>query len=309
MAFARPKNPPGVKNGKNLNSRPSTPNSTVSNPYKMSSWTPTSSKIANENMFNDRRELIKKWFTNWSDKQKKLVFKDLFDLTDTNFHKHVHETVLERHPFPEGLDFTRILPKNLSLKIFSYLGAKDLCECGLVSGYWKNISEEDELWKPMCLRENWMLQREPGKYERASYKRLYSSMHFQQIQTKQYFQPNGFNLTQQQMALLNQTGMGGGMVGGGLNPLTMSTMMDQSSNFALLQQLNNQMNSNGNRPTTGSTVVEKLDLERPSSKQSMRSRQNSARSSRPGTARKKNKQRLGTKRSENNESKGIVFNI
>ena len=128
----------------------------------MSSWTPTSSKIANENMFNDRRELIKKWFTNWSDKQKKLVFKDLFDLTDTNFHKHVHETVLERHPFPEGLDFTRILPKNLSMKIFSYLGAKDLCECGLVSGYWKNISEEDELWKPMCMKENWMLQREPG---------------------------------------------------------------------------------------------------------------------------------------------------
>merc|ERR1712066_286193 len=145
----------------------------------------------------------------------------------------------------------------------------------------------------MCLRENWMLQREPGKYERASYKRLYSSMHFQQTQTKQYFQPNGFNLTQQQMALLNQTGMNGGGMGG-LNPLTMSTMMDQSSNFALLQQLNNQINGSGSRPTTGSTVVEKLDLERPSSKQSMRSRQNSARSSRLGTARKKNKQRLGT---------------
>ena len=314
MAFARPKDVPGVPDP-NLTTRPSSSasnrnhNPTASNPYKMSSWTPNSSKSANQSMFNDRRELIKKWFNNWSDKQKKIVFKDLFDLTDTNFHEHVHKTVLARHPFPEGVDFTRIISKKLSLKIFGYLNVKELCEASLVSNSWKNIVEEDEIWKVRCLEKNWMLQKEAGKYERATWKRLYSSMNFQQTQTKQYFQPNGFNLTQQQMQLLQQSnGMQNGMQNGGfqngnvltgnmqntLNPLTMSTMMGESSNFALLQQLNNQVS--GSRPGTGSTVVEKLDLERPCSKQSTRSRQNSARISRPRSSRKKNTPRLGTGR-------------
>ena len=92
MAFAKPKN---VATPPTASER--TMSGTSKNPYKMSGWTPTSSRAANENMFNDRRELLKKWFSGWSSKQKQLVLKDMLDSADVHFHKHVHDTVLARH--------------------------------------------------------------------------------------------------------------------------------------------------------------------------------------------------------------------
>ena len=237
------------------------------NPYKMSTWTPKS-KPANESMFADRRELVKKWFTNWSDKQKKAVLKDLLDITDVNFKQHIFESVKERHPYPEGIDFTKILKNDLSVKIFSYLSPKDLSNCSLVSHHWKNISEDDRIWYYHCKKNNWNLQKPGNKYERATWKRLYSSMMFQTYQAAQYFQPNGFNMTQDQMMLLNnrfsaqnlgamqntQMVLNQQMQGQNQtfpnngrptnmanNALTHSGMVANSSNYALLHQLNQQM--------------------------------------------------------------------
>ena len=245
------------------------------NPYKMSAWTPRTHS-ANTAMFADRRELVKKWFNNWSDKQKKLLIKDILDNSDVKLHQHIHQEVKARHPFPEGIDFTRILPRNLSLKIFKYLKPSELCQASLVSHQWKEIAENEEIWFNFCRLNNWNLQKPASKYERAVWKRLYSSMMFQTFQAANYYQPNGYNMTQDQLMLLNNrfqnmNSRPGSSMGTmsppnpfmvnnmqhpplgfsnnqtfpsnrppmiGQNPLTNSGMIATSSNYALLHQLN-----------------------------------------------------------------------
>jgi len=109
-------------------------------------------------------------------------------------------------------------------------------------------------------------------------------MNFQQIQARQYFQPNGYNLNEQQMALLQQSLSSTrpttqnrmmnqanqlALQQSGLNPLTMSTMIDQSGNFALLQQLNSALETPRAPGSMAATP-------RPSSRQSTRSRASTA---------------------------------
>ena len=45
----------------------------------------------------------------------------------------------------ERCDFTQVLPKNLSMYIFSYLSPKDLSRCAQVNSHWKFLSEQASL--------------------------------------------------------------------------------------------------------------------------------------------------------------------
>ena len=285
------------------------------NPYKMSTWTPKS-KPANDSMFSDRRELIKKWFGSWSDSQKRAVVKDILDhsQTDVNFQKFVHQQVKSRHPFPEGFDFTTILKKDLSLKIFSYLSPKDLSNASLACSHWRELAEDDRLWYRHCQRNNWQLQKPQSRYERATWKRLYSSMMFQTFQAAQAFQPQGFmqpQMTQDQLMLLNNrftqqaslrpssnNGMPmmspqapgnnssfpnnrpPNMVN---NPLTNSGMIANSTNYALLQQLNMQMTPRQNQPPdqTNQLYPQQFDQRPGTASTAINSRPGTQRSSRP----------------------------
>lgn len=42
----------------------------------------------------------------------------------------------------ERKDFTTVLPKYLSVYIFSFLSPKDLARCAQVSSHWKHLSEQ-----------------------------------------------------------------------------------------------------------------------------------------------------------------------
>ena len=60
----------------------------------------------------------------------------------------------ERFP-NERIDFSRQLPRKLSLHILKFLDPRSLSRCAQVSWYWKFLSESDELWRPKCLRFGW----------------------------------------------------------------------------------------------------------------------------------------------------------
>ncbi|KAI9028090.1 quinon protein alcohol dehydrogenase-like superfamily [Phycomyces nitens] len=48
------------------------------------------------------------------------------------------------------IDFTVILPIELSIKIFTYLDAQSLCNAAQVNKRWKKVADDDILWHRMC---------------------------------------------------------------------------------------------------------------------------------------------------------------
>ena len=60
----------------------------------------------------------------------------------------------ERFP-TDRIDFSRQLPRKISLHILKFLDPRSLSRCAQVSWYWKFLSESDELWRPKCLRFGW----------------------------------------------------------------------------------------------------------------------------------------------------------
>lgn len=48
------------------------------------------------------------------------------------------------------IDFVSILPREVSLQIFTYLDAKSLCHAAQVSQTWKALADDDALWHRMC---------------------------------------------------------------------------------------------------------------------------------------------------------------
>ncbi|ORX49937.1 WD40 repeat-like protein [Hesseltinella vesiculosa] len=48
------------------------------------------------------------------------------------------------------IDFVSILPREISLKIFSYMDAKTLCYAAQVSQAWRSLADDDALWHRMC---------------------------------------------------------------------------------------------------------------------------------------------------------------
>ncbi|CAO3632054.1 unnamed protein product [Cunninghamella blakesleeana] len=48
------------------------------------------------------------------------------------------------------IDFVSILPREVSLQIFSFMDAKSLCHAAQVSHAWKSLADDDTLWHRMC---------------------------------------------------------------------------------------------------------------------------------------------------------------
>jgi len=60
---------------------------------------------------------------------------------------------------PQSIDASRVsirvLPTELILHLFSFVGAIDLCRCTSVCRLWRKISEDNVLWKPLCDDNNY----------------------------------------------------------------------------------------------------------------------------------------------------------
>uniref|UniRef100_A0A3B4AMD4 F-box domain-containing protein n=1 Tax=Periophthalmus magnuspinnatus TaxID=409849 RepID=A0A3B4AMD4_9GOBI len=141
---------------------------------KRSAWTPLNHAPSNSQLFEERRVLLSKWFSNWTDSQKKTILQDLIQSCSLDQLMLLRLTLSRRLPL-QAADFTCMLPRALSLYIFSFLDPRSLCRCAQVSWRWKNIVDLDQLWMVKCLRRGWFLDFSPTQFEVNVWKRHYIS--------------------------------------------------------------------------------------------------------------------------------------
>ncbi|GAA6072937.1 F-box only protein 16 isoform X1 [Tachysurus ichikawai] len=139
---------------------------------KRSSWTPLNHHLSNSQVFEERRNLVGKWFDKWSDNQRKQVLQDFFSRCSVAQMKYLRQTLCTQVP-EEALDFTSVLPRVICLYIFSFLDPRSLCRCAQVSWHWKSLVELDQLWMPKCLRLGWCISFTPTPFEQGVWKRNY----------------------------------------------------------------------------------------------------------------------------------------
>ncbi|XP_078322430.1 epithelial cell-transforming sequence 2 oncogene-like isoform X2 [Crassostrea virginica] len=137
-----------------------------------SAWTPVVNKPANEQIFNERRDLISHWFDLWTDSQRKRFFATVFQQCKRPQYKFVQNWFQDNVPL-QHLDFTTVLPKFLSLYVFSFLDPQSLCRCAQVSWHWRFLSEQDVVWMPKCLNYGWFLPYKPPDNEFGGWKKYY----------------------------------------------------------------------------------------------------------------------------------------
>ncbi|XP_072295641.1 F-box only protein 16 [Eucyclogobius newberryi] len=141
---------------------------------KRSAWTPLNHAPSNRQLFEERRALLAKWFSMWTDSQRKTILQDLIQSCSLDQLMLLSHSVRGRLPL-QATDFTCMLPRALSLYIFSYLDPRSLCRCAQVSWRWKNIVDLDQLWMVKCLRRGWFLDFSPTQFEVCVWKRHYIS--------------------------------------------------------------------------------------------------------------------------------------
>ncbi|XP_037542000.1 F-box only protein 16 [Nematolebias whitei] len=151
-----------------------------------SAWTPLNHPLNNSQVFEERRQLIAKWFLRWSDSQRKAVLHDSVLSCAVEQLRFLSVSVSRRLPL-QAADFSCLLPRVLCLYIFSFLDPRSLCRCAQVSWHWKSIVELDQLWMPKCLRLGWCVSSSPSPFEQGVWKRLYIQsvqelqIHLQQV--------------------------------------------------------------------------------------------------------------------------------
>ncbi|XP_077625853.1 F-box only protein 16 isoform X3 [Crocuta crocuta] len=101
---------------------------------KMSTWTPLNHQLLNDQVFEERRALLGKWFDKWTDSQRRRILTGLLERCSLSQQKFCCQKLQEKIP-AEALDFTTKLPRVLSLHIFSFLDPRSLCRCA--QGIWK----------------------------------------------------------------------------------------------------------------------------------------------------------------------------
>ncbi|KAM6964991.1 F-box only protein 16 [Aplochiton taeniatus] len=139
---------------------------------KMSAWTPLNHQTSNNNVFVERKILLGKWFDKWSPGQRKAIFQDFFSRCSPVQLRALHQSLGTQVPV-EATDFTCLLPRVLSLYVFSFLDPRSLCRCAQVSWHWRSTVELDQLWMPKCLRLGWCINFSPTPFEQGVWKRHY----------------------------------------------------------------------------------------------------------------------------------------
>jgi len=99
----------------------------------------------------------------------------VFDVCSNDLVKLLHSWTCKTVP-KEKLDFTTVLPRVLSLKIFGYLDPKSLCRASQVSWCWKIIADQDSLWMPKCAQHKWYLPYSAGDREYGGWKQHFVTM-------------------------------------------------------------------------------------------------------------------------------------
>ncbi|XP_032195270.1 epithelial cell-transforming sequence 2 oncogene-like isoform X3 [Mustela erminea] len=139
---------------------------------RFSAWTPFGNKSLNRQLFQERVALISHWFDLWTHKQRQEFLFTIFLRCTKSQLRFVQDWFSERTQVAK-VDFSTVLPRFISLYIFSFLNPKDLCVAAQVSWPWKFLTEQDCLWMPKCIRFGWFLPYTPTDNEYGAWKRHY----------------------------------------------------------------------------------------------------------------------------------------
>ncbi|XP_013917158.1 PREDICTED: epithelial cell-transforming sequence 2 oncogene-like [Thamnophis sirtalis] len=139
---------------------------------RFSSWTPIENKSLNNQLYQERIRLVSHWFDLWTDKQRKQFLFLILNQCNKSQLKCVEKWLVENIPLTH-VDFTTLLPRFISLYIFSFLSPRELCAAAQINWHWKFLTEQDCLWMPKCLRLGWFLPYVPEKNEYGTWKRYY----------------------------------------------------------------------------------------------------------------------------------------
>lgn len=108
----------------------------------------------------------------WTDCQRDLFFDLIFSRSNKSQHFFIQKWFDEHIPL-QHLDFTRVLPRFLSLYIFSFLEPKSLSRAAQVCWHWKFLTDQDIIWMPKCLMRGWFLPYTPPDNEYGAWKKHY----------------------------------------------------------------------------------------------------------------------------------------
>ncbi|XP_043860733.1 epithelial cell-transforming sequence 2 oncogene-like [Dromiciops gliroides] len=139
---------------------------------RFSAWTPIINRPLNKQLFQERVSLITHWFDLWTDKQRKEFLLTILQNCSHSQQKFVKDWFSEKIPVAK-VDFCTVLPRFISLHIFSFLNPMDLCAAAQVNWPWKFLTEQDCLWRPKCIRFGWFLPYDPPDNEYGAWKRHY----------------------------------------------------------------------------------------------------------------------------------------
>ncbi|XP_022359573.1 epithelial cell-transforming sequence 2 oncogene-like [Enhydra lutris kenyoni] len=139
---------------------------------RFSAWTPFGNKLLNRQLFQERVALISHWFDLWTHKQRQEFLFTIFLRCTKSQLRFVQDWFSERTQVTK-VDFSTVLPRFISLYIFSFLNPKDLCAAAQVSWPWKFLTEQDCLWMPKCIRFGWFLPYTPTDNEYGAWKHHY----------------------------------------------------------------------------------------------------------------------------------------
>lgn len=89
-------------------------------------------------------------FDFWSDAQRKRLLQSLLQMCNKDQLYFVQTWFVDRVPF-KHIDFSRLLTRQLCLRIFSYLDPKSLCRAAQVSWHWKFLTEDVRVGIEMLL--------------------------------------------------------------------------------------------------------------------------------------------------------------
>ncbi|XP_015860181.1 epithelial cell-transforming sequence 2 oncogene-like isoform X1 [Peromyscus maniculatus bairdii] len=139
---------------------------------RFSAWTPFTNQSLNRQLFQERVTLITHWFGLWTNKQRREFLFTILSQCSKSQLRFLQDWFSERQQVAR-VDFSTVLPRSISLFIFSFLSPKDLCAAAQVSWPWKFLTEQDCLWMPKCTKFGWFLPYTPTQNEYGAWKHHY----------------------------------------------------------------------------------------------------------------------------------------
>uniref|UniRef100_A0A3Q3XN01 DH domain-containing protein n=1 Tax=Mola mola TaxID=94237 RepID=A0A3Q3XN01_MOLML len=121
---------------------------------RFSAWTPRHDRTRNLQLFEERVNLVLRWFDLWTDQQRKHLLGSLFARCTRSQLRCCRDLLMETIPVTQ-VDFTAVLPRFLSLYVMSFLTPRDLSSAAQVSWHWRILAEQDCLWAGRCVRRVW----------------------------------------------------------------------------------------------------------------------------------------------------------